>query len=716
MDKTGVLIVDDSVLMRSIITSLFEQDDRFYIVGVATNGFECLERIVELQPDLVIMDVEMPEMDGLDALQYIVHYHPMPVVMLSSYTSEGSEQTFKALQIGAVDFFHKDRLFEGNPHMVDDFLLRCKVAARSRMPVLMDVKVTNKNTTINVLKETLTYCLKIEEQLRIAQEELWKTIRQQGGMVVKFKQIKGEFVHTMCEGELLRRFGLVPDMVFGKSLIDFFSEDIAEHHEEHYAKAWSGEEFVLYETNMRGAVYFTILRPIQVDGMVSEVIGVTIDITEQSKAAESLDFLVRHDSLTGLPNRNYLTDLLKKLTAPGAGKPFALFFLNLDNFKILNETLSHELGSYLLEIVARRLKSLARGVHTLARVGGDEFVYLLPNCTPQQVAEMAIAILETIRHPIQIQGHNLKITASMGISRYPEDASDPEALVKYADFATDIAKENGRDQFHFYTAALHERLDQRLKIEKHLRKALERNEFELFFQAIVDTRTDRIVGMESLIRWNSPDLGRVPPNQFIPIAEETNLILDIGEWVLWEACRWNKTWQKQGLPPVTVTVNLSSRQFYDHKLKETIVRILEISGLTKDSLEIEITESMTMDVGRAISTLKELKQLGLQIAMDDFGTGYSSLAYLKEFPIDKLKIDQSFVKGIETNPINASIVNTIISMARNMRMKVIAEGVETEEAQRILKEYDCHYMQGYYFSRPLCGEEAAQLMSIRNID
>jgi EAL domain-containing protein (putative c-di-GMP-specific phosphodiesterase class I) len=318
--------------------------------------------------------------------------------------------------------------------------------------------------------------------------------------------------------------------------------------------------------------------------------------------------------------------------------------------------------------------------------------------------------MDAIKQPFSIGENEINITASIGISQFSLDAPDADALMKNANIALNFSKEQGRNNFQFYNPSLNEKHHKRMQIEKHLRKAIERNEFQLHYQPQVDIHTSQVTGVESLLRWNSPELGFVSPVDFIPVAEETGLILEIGQWVIKEACRNNKAWQHAGLPNMVVTVNLSSRQFYDEKLEEMIRCTLNDTGLAPEFLELEITESITMDVKVALSTLKGLKNMGLKIAMDDFGTGYSSLSYLKEFPIDTLKIDQSFIKDIDTVSVNAAIVNTIITLAGNLKLKVIAEGVETKEALKLLKEYGCDMAQGYLYSPPMVAEQIEEII------
>ncbi|WP_165452582.1 EAL domain-containing protein [Paenibacillus thalictri] len=716
--KYGVLIVDDSILMRQMTAGLFHQDPQFYIAGTASNGLEAIELAGDLRLDLIVMDVEMPEMDGISALKQIMARYPVPVIMLSSYTGDGAPQTIQAMKAGAIDYFHKDMLFQDHPDpmLERDFLLRCKLAVSSRTPSSGGAGFNSfKELTIKVLMESITHCMKLEDDLRATHTELKKTLFQQKGLVLKFKLNCGKFIHSMCEGDM---FGITSAQVVGKELIDFFPEPLVTAHLHHYGKAWGGDNLTNFESTWRGRHFYTTLRPLWRQGEVSEVVCLIMDITEQRQTEERIHYLSNHDHLTSLPNRKFLSVILNEVTQRSAADStsFAVFCVGLDHFKLINEGMGYETGDYILRVMAKRLKRCTVEETTIARVGGDTFVFVVTGVNPQDMVKTAEQIIHTVRQPIKLEGYELHMTSSVGISHYPFDANDADNLLKCADMAMHAAKDHGRNHYEFYSSSLNERLHRRMKIEQHLRKAIEYNEFVLYYQPIVDAATRRIVSMESLIRWDSQELGRVPPVEFIPIAEETGIIQKIGEWVLAEACRQNKAWQSAGLSPITVTVNLSSKQFYDPHLKELIMRILHETGLASECLELEITESTTMDVGMAMDTLRGLKELGLKIAIDDFGTGYSSFSYLKEFPIDKLKIDQSFVKDIHLNPVNAAIVDTIVTMTRHLKLQVVAEGVENEEVLDTLERCGCGLVQGYLFSMPVDGEKAKHLILSHELD
>jgi len=387
-------------------------------------------------------------------------------------------------------------------------------------------------------------------------------------------------------------------------------------------------------------------------------------------------------------------------------------FLDLDRFKIINDTLGHPMGDRLLKGVAQRLRSCLREGDTVARLGGDEFMVVLPAIAhAEDAARVGQRILDALSVPFNFEGHELHIGVSIGIALYPNDGKSAEALLKNADIAMYRAKEQGRNNYQFYTPALNDMAFERLTLENSLRRALERREFVVHYQPQVSLNTGQIVGMEALVRWRHPELGLVAPMKFIPVAEETGLIVPIGEWVLQMACAQNKAWQEAGFPPLRVTVNLSARFFRRKDLMETVARILKETGLDPDYLELELTEGTTMENAEAtIRTLHELKEMGVHLSIDDFGTGYSSLSYLKRFPLATLKIDRLFVQDITTSSDGAVITLAIIAMAHSLGLKVIAEGVETEEQLAFLRAHRCDEMQGYLFSRPIPAEAFTQLL------
>lgn len=394
------------------------------------------------------------------------------------------------------------------------------------------------------------------------------------------------------------------------------------------------------------------------------------------------------------------------------GKQFALFFIDLDRFKNINDSLGHEAGDRLLQDVARRLRSHLRESDTVARLGGDEFVVLVEDTVePRELNAIAQNILNAVARPFLLSGSEYHVTGSIGIATYPADGLDPASLLKNADIAMYLAKDHGKNNFQFYSAQQNAHSFERLAMESALRHALEREEFVLHYQPKIDIASGRIVGVEALLRWKHPDLAMVAPNQFIPLAEETGLIVPIGRWVLRTACAQSAAWRRDGLPRLRIAVNLSARQFSDDRLLDDIGDAMAAAALPPGGLELEITESMVMhSPERAVTTMNRLRELGITVSIDDFGTGYSSLGYLKRFPIDNVKVDRSFIKDLPQDADDAAITRAVIAMAQSLRIRVIAEGVETREQLDFLREHGCDECQGYYLSRPLPAAEFALLL------
>jgi diguanylate cyclase (GGDEF)-like protein len=434
-------------------------------------------------------------------------------------------------------------------------------------------------------------------------------------------------------------------------------------------------------------------------------------------ATVEMEHLAYHDALTGLPNRPLFMDRLIMALAQAArvNQKVAVFFLDLDRFKDINDSLGHSTGDGLLKAVAERIRRCVREGDTVSRFGGDEFTLMIPTVDHiEDAAKIAQKIIETLKIPFSIADHELFVTTSIGISLYPNDGTDPETLVRNADTAMYRAKDQGRDNYQLYAPAMNARALERLALENMLRKALSHRDFVLFYQPVVDINSKNVVGVEALIRWKHPELGLLSPAHFISAAETSGLIIPIGDWVLRTACRQAKLWQKKIDSELTVAVNLSARQFQQPNLTEEIAEVLEETGLEAKYLELEITESNAMqNAENTIYTLRELKALGVRISMDDFGTGYSSLNYLKRFPIDTLKLDQSFVREITSNPTDAAIATAVIAMAHTLNLKVIGEGVEKEDQFEFLQKRGCDYIQGYLFSPPLAVENLEAYMNER---
>ncbi len=458
----------------------------------------------------------------------------------------------------------------------------------------------------------------------------------------------------------------------------------------------NGEEFQLemsvgtWETE-KGIFFSSILR----------------DITERKASEDKINDLVYLDPLTGLPNRRLFNDRLDSLLrqADERGFNFSLFYMDLDNFKMINDRFGHSVGDHFLQSVASRLEAQISPRDTLSRLGGDEFILLLPNTEYSKAADLAQKLIEALNVPFRFENEEIFTSLSIGISLFPSDGSDSETLIKNADIAMYQAKEHGKNGFQFFTPNMNETIDRKSRLATGLRKGLEHGEFTIHYQPQISLKNEQIIGVEALLRWNHPEWGSISPAEFIPIAEETGSITKIGEFVLEEACRQNKYWQDLGIAPFRVAVNISARQFAQKDLTEVVSTILQKTGLDPQYLELELTETIIQNADTAITTMEELAALGVHLSIDDFGTGYSSLSYLKLFPIDSLKIDQHFTRNIKSDSKDAALVKTIIRMAHDLELNVIAEGVETEEQLDFLKSEQCNQAQGYYFNRPLPAQE-----------
>ncbi len=515
-----------------------------------------------------------------------------------------------------------------------------------------------------------------------------------------------------AEGELIDRLGPL-DVIL--------PEQRAMVQEQIHLRA-AGEQGRTYEiTGVRkDGVRFpmTILgSPVTYQGQPASV-GTVLDISLQKEAEHRARELADFDPLTGLPNRRLLRDRSTQLLAAAEreGSEMALVFLDLDHFKRVNDSLGHSVGDELLCAVAQRLATVVRKVDTLARLGGDEFIIALPGVHASGAAEVACRLLDVCATPFVVGGHDLTITPSIGISLFPVDGRDFETLLRNADAAMYKAKDAGRNAFRFYSSEMNVATLKHLLMESGLRRGLGAREFVLHYQPLVHVESGVTVGVEALIRWQNPELGLIAPDQFIHVAEDIGLINPIGEWVLREACRQIRAWQDAGLPPLVVAVNVSPLQFRQAGFVDTVASALATSGLDAGFLELELTERTVMqDAELTLGTLSALNGMGVELSLDDFGTGYSSLAYLKRFPVGKLKIDRSFVRDLEVDLDDRAIASTILSMGRSLRLKVLAEGVETAEQCAILRGMGCELVQGYHFSRPLPPEQLVEFLMKRPI-
>ena len=445
------------------------------------------------------------------------------------------------------------------------------------------------------------------------------------------------------------------------------------------------------------------------DGQLISILSTYEDITDRKRADEKIEFLAYHDTLTELPNRMLVQDRFHQAIAYAerSHSKVALLFLDLDNFKTINDSLGHLLGDGLIKIIAGRLVECMRDADTVSRQGGDEFLIILTSLEDADtIAPILVELMNRLSEPCVIEGHELTTSASIGISLYPDDGRDFDSLLKKADIAMYRAKDAGRNTYRFFDDQMNVETVEQLRLRSGLRRALAEDQLVLHYQPQIDIVTGNLIGAEALMRWHHPELGMIPPGRFIPIAEDSGLIIPIGEWALREACRQARAWQKAGMHSLTVAVNLSAIQFKRGDVEQSVVRALEESGLDPALLELELTESIIIqDTQTVLETVQRLKRLGVKLSIDDFGTGYSSLSYLKRFQVDKLKIDQSFVLDLANDEEDAAIVSAIIHMARSLGLTTIAEGVENEQALARLREFGCDEAQGYFFARPMPSEE-----------
>jgi diguanylate cyclase (GGDEF)-like protein len=693
-EKSLVLVVDDDTAMRMLERASLEQAG--FAVEEAENGVEALAAIPRLRPDAVLLDVMMPGMDGFETcreLRKLPGCDLTPVLMVTGL--DDTESIDQAYQTGATHFITKPINWGLLGHYVR-YLLRAGNAFENLR------KSERKNEALlNALPDLM---------LRL----------DRAGVVLEFKGTRSE-----ARSRSLGRF-------VGKPIQEMLPGDIALQSMNAMERAFLTNEAQVFEYQLfvKDSKYFYEARVV-VSGE-DEILAIIRDITERKRAEEQILHLAYFDTLTGLANRILFKDRLTQSIerARRDGKMVAVLFLDLDRFKFINDTLGHDTGDILLKEVAGRIGNCLRksdaigrpcvgdSSTVLSRLGGDEFSVLLCDIeSAEDAARIVKRLIEEVSKNFALEQHEIFVTASAGVALYPHDGEDAESLLKNADTAMYNAKEQGRNNAQFYTQSMNAKAYERLAMETNLRKALERQEFVLFYQPQVDLATGAVTGVEALIRWHHPELGMVSPAEFIPMAEETGLIVPIGDWVLRTACLQAVTWRAMGVFPIRVAVNLSAHQLRKKDLVRTVSEILEETHCDPRLLELEVTESAVMhNADSAISIMNSFKKMGMRIAIDDFGTGYSSLGHLRSFPVDILKIDRSFVKDISTSTDDAAITSAIIAMAGQLNLKTIAEGVETEEQLAFLRDHRCHEIQGYFVSPPVSADAVLPFLMSYNIN
>lgn len=688
-----VLVVDDDPLVRMLVTEALAATGMQ--IEEAEDGRQALESVRRAPPDLVILDIELPGLDGLETCRVIRGLpggRDLPVMIL---TAHGDSETIdRAFEVGATDFISKP---------IDLQLLR------HRLRFLM-----RAHNAFSELTRTLAGLRSSEKMLanaqRLARVGSWEWVPD---------------TEEMLWSEEVYRIFKIPKRA-GSSTYEAFL-DVA-HPEDRpalekamrqaacEATPWSldhrialagGEERVVRQ--QAGVVPGPSGDPACIAGTIQ-------DITDRHRTKEQIRRLVYYDALTSLPNRKMLSEQLESIlqSARLAGEGVALLFLDLDRFSRINDTLGHAVGDELLKAVADRLVNAVRGTdyvgrpdapdsESVSRLGGDEFTIVLPQTTSSETAvQVARRILETVRAPFTLEGHRIDLTASIGIAHFPNDGSDPDALLRSADAAAYHAKELGRDLYQFFSESMNEKATRDMHLESGLRAGIERGELTLHYQPQFDAQTGRIVAAEALVRWRSPDYGMIHPADFIPLAEESGLIVPLGEWVLRTACGQARVWRDAGLPEIRIAVNVSSHQVRKGGLLETVERALRHARLDASILEVEITESALIgDAPEVLETLRGLRSMGVRLALDDFGTGYSSLSHLVRFPFDALKIDRCFVNEIGTQGQGNAIIAAVVAMAQRLQLTVTAEGVETPEQREFLRIEGCDLLQGFLTGRPV---------------
>jgi diguanylate cyclase (GGDEF)-like protein/PAS domain S-box-containing protein len=670
-----VLVIDDDPFIRLLARDSMEKIGlQVYEAADATAG---LAAIGAHAPDIILLDVVMPGASGFEACcqaRQLPNMEFCPIVMLTSL--EDTDSVTQAYEAGATDFVGKPINWPLLQHRVR-FIL--KAAASFRSVLKSDLQMANAQRVSSVGSWE------------------WSIVPD----------------HVTWSNEMYRICGIDP-ATFGKNYQGFLAlvhpadrqqVEIAVRAALDHGATYDLEHRLLLSDGMVRAVHGKADVVFDVDGKAQSMSGTLQDITQRKLAEERIHYLANYDGLTDLPNRNLLEDRMNQAItlARRSSQRITILCLNLDGFKFINDSYGHAVGNNLLKAVAARIKAAVRESDTVARFGGDAFVLIFPALGDNRdVLRSVQRALDLFTKPFIVDSRALHVTASIGVCLYPDDGENVDVLLKNADVAMYEAKESGRNCFEFYAQEMGRRIEQYVEMENALRVALEQHQFEVYYQPKVNLGNGKFSGVEALIRWNHPQNGVIQPGIFISLAEKTGLIGPIGEWVMRTACAQAKQWHDMGFEDMSVAVNLSAYQFGQQNVTSLVLRVLADTGLAARHLELELTESMLMsDSESMLAALRDIKAIGVTLTLDDFGTGYSSLAYLKRFPIDVIKIDRSFVRNITTDPNDASLTRTIVLMAKSLKMKTVAEGVETPGQLGFLNAIKCDAVQGYYFSEPV---------------
>jgi diguanylate cyclase (GGDEF)-like protein/PAS domain S-box-containing protein len=702
-----IVILDDRVTNRNIFAKLAASIEDGAEVRAFGDPLEALAWLRHNVPDLVISDFKMPNLDGAEftrAFREIPACADVPVIVIT--VNEERSHRMRALESGATDFLQ-------SPVDYNEFLTRARNLLKMRKQQLIIM-----GRAFDLERELADSERSREQAVRDSRERLAQVIDTVPAMI-SAADSNGHCVFVNAYKASF--YGLDPGAIVGKNTAEAFGAEQDERsHTLDRLVFETGNAMPAFEEEIPGKdggrrVLLTTKSPLRdAAGRVIHVLTTSLDITDRKRAESHLLYLAHHDTLTDLPNRAFLHDRMRReiVRARRGDRQFALHLIDLDRFKGVNDALGHHVGDRLLKDVATRLRGAVRDIDTVARLGGDEFAILQTDLArPEDAVDLAQRVIDVLARPFALNGQEVTSTASIGITVHPNDGDDVDELLRNADLAMYQAKAEGRNAYRLFAADMNTVAREAIVLETDLRHALERQQFVLYYQPQIELKTGRIVGAEALLRWQRPGVGLVKPAEFLPLAEENGLIVPINEWVLREACNRAKAWGDAGLPPLRVAVNLSPVQFRRQDIRQHVTSVLADTGLDPSLLELELTESILMQNTEAAAVkLRELQALGVTFAIDDFGTGYSSLAYVKNFPVDRLKIDQCFLRNLIDDPNDAAIVRTIINLGHSLGLKVVAEGVESAEQLEFLRNEGCDEVQGYYFSEPVNVADFAALI------